>query len=139
MSEILAICENLTKGVKRMIRNLFLLFVFFVLVLIIAVIAFHEGWVTIVIDPNGKNHEIRNNGIYNEESAIFDQKIEELFRDNDLFDLLNHVVEPGETLFDLENKYGTSWKVIRKMNHIENPLQLPAGNVIRVPVRNVDS
>lgn len=139
MSEIIALCENLTKGVKRMIRNFFLLFVVFVLVIIIVVIAFHEGWITIVINPHRNNYENGNSGVYNEESVIYDQRMDEIFWDNELFDLLNHIVKPGETLFELENKYGTSWKVIRKLNHIENPLHLPAGNVIRVPVRKVDS
>ena len=38
MSEIIALRENLTKGVKKMIRTFFLLFLVFVLLVIVVVI-----------------------------------------------------------------------------------------------------
>jgi len=135
MSEIVELYENIIKGVRRMIRNLFLLFLVFVLFIIIVVMAFHEGWVKIVIDPDGSKGNEGSNTFYYERN---EDDIEYYFKTNPEFDLVRHIVEPGETLFDLENKYGTNWKVIQKVNKIADPIQLKIGTVVRVPVRLAD-
>lgn len=139
MSEVLEIYENVTKGVRKMIRSLILTFLVIVLGTIVLVTACQNGWLQIRITPGGAKESNSSGKIENENSEILYQWIEESFRNNTLFDLLEHVVEPGETLFDIENKYGTDWKVIQKLNRIENPMRLTAGKIIRVPVRIVDS
>ncbi len=58
---------------------------------------------------------------------------------NPTFDLIKHPIEPGETLFDLENKYGTNWKVIQKLNKSEDPIRIQSGKIIHVLIRIVDS
>ena len=46
-----------------------------------------------------------------------------------------HVVHRGDTLSDLSEKYGVSWKVIKKINRIVNKDQLLVGQKLRIPSR----
>lgn len=46
-----------------------------------------------------------------------------------------HVVHQGDTLTELSEQYGISWKVIKKINRIENKDQLLVGQRLRIPSR----
>lgn len=138
MSDMLILYDSVTSGIKKWLRNFFLMFLVIVMGIIITVIAFTQGWIKIVLNPNGHNNRFENMREYQLPQSN-DESIIENFRRNPWFNLIRHSVEPGETLFDLENRYGTDWKVIRKLNRIENPLDLNPGNTIWVPVKMVDS
>lgn len=46
-----------------------------------------------------------------------------------------HVVDRGDTLTELSERYGVSWKVIKKINQIENKNRLRVGQRLRIPSR----
>ncbi|MFZ5518215.1 MAG: LysM peptidoglycan-binding domain-containing protein [Candidatus Zhuqueibacterota bacterium] len=56
-------------------------------------------------------------------------------RRNSYFKEVVHVVHRGETLYDLSERYGVSWKVIKKINRLENMNQLWVGQKLRIPTR----
>ncbi len=58
-----------------------------------------------------------------------DKKSSTVFRE------IVHVVDCGDTLTDLSDRYGVSWKVIKKINHIENKDRLQVGQRLRIPSR----
>ncbi len=55
---MLVLYENVTKGVRKMIRNFILFFLLILLGSIITVIAFKDGWIKIVVTPNGDGETI---------------------------------------------------------------------------------
>lgn len=139
VSDMLVLYENITKGVRKMIRNFFLFFLVILFGSIIAVIAFKDGWITIVVTPNGNGSAIEKTEPEDFYDQRNDESIDEQFMRNPTFNLIKHPIEPGETLFDLEKKYGTSWKVIQKLNKIDDPIRIQPGKIIQVPIRIVDS
>lgn len=122
-----------------MIRNFILFFLVILFGSIIIIFAFTEGWIRIVVNPNGIEDGIDRNEQDNRYDQRNDESIDEYFMMSPSFDLIKHPIEPGETLFDLEKRYGTNWKVIQKLNKIGDPIRLQPGKIIRVPVRIADS
>ena len=47
--------------------------------------------------------------------------------------LRTHKVKPGDTLSEIGEKYGVSWKAIAKLNDIENPDLIFPGQVFKIP------
>lgn len=139
VNDMLALYEKIMKGVKSMIRTAFLFFLVILMGSIIIVLAFTEGWVKIVVTPsrpqNGIEQPKPENGLEQRDA----NPIEDQFMENQLFSIIKHVIEPGETLFDLENLYGTNWRVIQRLNKIKDPIHLQPGTIIRVPIRIADS
>lgn len=138
MNDMLILYDTVTKGVKKTIRGFFLLFLVILFGAIILVIAFTQGWIKIIVNPNGHDETFENVREYN-----FDERSEEsiirYFQLNRMFDIIRHSVEPGETLIDVEKRYGTNWKVIQKLNRISDPIRLNPGEMIWVPVKMIDS
>lgn len=138
MNDMLILYDTVTKGVKKTIRGFFLLFLVILFGAIILVIAFTQGWIKIIVNPNGHNETFENVREYN-----FDERSEEsiirYFQMNRMFDIIRHSVEPGETLIDVEKRYGTNWKVIQKLNRISDPIRLTPGEMIWVPVKMIES
>ena len=126
------------KGGKKTIRGFFLLFLVILFGAIILVIAFTQGWIKIIVNPNGHEETFENVREYN-----FDERSEDsiirYFQMNRMFDIIRHSVEPGETLIDVEKRYGTNWKVIQKLNRISDPIRLTPGEMIWVPVKMIES
>jgi len=60
---------------------------------------------------------------------------DDIERRNSYFKEIVHVVHRGETLYDLSERYGVSWKVIKKINRLENMNQLWVGQKLRIPTR----
>jgi hypothetical protein len=138
MNDMLFLYDTVTKGVKKTVRNFFLLFLVILFGAVILVIAFSQGWIQVVVNPNGHNETFENLREYNFEDRN-DESILKHFQMNRLFDIVRHSIEPGETLIDLEKRYGTSWKVIQKLNRISDPIRLNPGEMIWVPVKIIDS
>jgi len=139
MSDVLFLVDPIQRGQRRTRPNFFLLFLVIVMGIIVLVVAFSQGWIQIVINSeNLKNDRIESKSgiIYNERLA---KPLENPRVLSPTFRLIDYRVESGETLFDLENRFGTSWKVIQKINTIEDPIHLKPGAVIRIPVRVVES
>jgi hypothetical protein len=138
MSDMLVLYDNFARGAKKTIRNFFLVSLVIVFGIIILVIAFSQGWITVVVNPNGhvKPVEFEQENYFDQRN---DESIPEYFQKNRLFDIVRHPVEPGETLIDLEKRYGTNWKVIQKLNRINDPIRLTPGEMIWVPVKSVPS
>lgn len=47
-------------------------------------------------------------------------------------------IRPGDTLIDLTEAYladGTSWRALQRINKVADPLKLPPGGILRMPVR----
>jgi hypothetical protein len=138
MNDILVLYDSVTMGIKKTIRNFFLLFLVILFGAIILVIAFSQRWITVAVNLNGHAKPLEF-----EEENYFDQRNDESilnnFQKNRLFDIVRHPVEPGETLIDLEKRYGTNWEVIQKLNRINDPIRLTPGEMIWVPVKSVPS
>jgi hypothetical protein len=120
-------------------RTFEMVYLVIVMGIIVLVVAFSQGWIQIVINSeNLKNDRIESKSgiIYNERLA---KPLENPRVLSPTFRLIEHRVESGETLFDLENRFRTNWKVIQKNNKIEDPIHLKPGAVIRIPVRVVES
>jgi len=135
MGEILAFFKQQRKEVDKMVRSLFMIFFLLLLFLVLILMAFSAGWLQLVVNTREIQHDIKNvgNGIIpgQENHAIPDNATFE----NRLFRIEYHVIKAGETLFDLENSYGTHWKVIKKVNNVTDPIRLEAGKVLKIPVR----
>ncbi len=139
VNDVLTLYDNITKGVRKMIRTFFLVSLLILLGSIIIVLAFSQGWIKILIMPQGNAKEIEGTNSDNNLEQRNDNSIDDYFQDNPLFNIIKHEVEPGETLFDLENLYGTSWQVLKKLNKIKDPIRLQPGLIVRVPIRIADS
>jgi len=110
-------------------------FIFFLVFFILLFYAFSAGWIQIVVTPNKGLSEIDSAieeaeqsgkiGYIDSVKNVTDQK----------YSFLKHTIKPEETLFDLEKKYGTNWRVIQRINKINDPLRLKPGTIIYIPVR----
>lgn len=127
--------QEVTKMVKSIVRFSFL----FLLLLILLMMMLSAGWIQITFNGSKVFETIKNveNGIEPRQQSEFGEN--NSVEDNRLFKFVSHVVSPGETLFDLEKSYGANWKVIQRINKIEDPLRLKTGTIIRVPIRLADS
>ncbi|MFZ0547909.1 MAG: LysM peptidoglycan-binding domain-containing protein [Candidatus Promineifilaceae bacterium] len=47
--------------------------------------------------------------------------------------VVNHVVQPGETLYHISLQYGVSWVAIANANHIPPPFFIYAGQILIIP------
>ena len=47
---------------------------------------------------------------------------------------IEHIVQPGETLFDIAQHYGISIEALAKANSIVDPTQVKPGDKIKIPV-----
>lgn len=127
--------QEVTKMFKSIVRFGFLLLLLFV----VFVMMLSAGWLKIIVNGPEISSDIRNigNGLPPQQKSVYENR--KSFDENRLFKFVPHVVSPGETLFDLERSYGTNWKVIQRVNKIDDPFRLTVGAIIRIPVRIVDS
>lgn len=139
MSDVLFLVDPVQRGPRRTRPNFFLLFLVIIMAIIVLVVAFSQGWIQIVIN----SEYFKNDRMESKSGIIYNVRLEESQENprvlSPTFQLIDYKVESGETLFDLENRFGTNWKVIQKVNKIEDPLHLKPGTVIRIPVRVVES
>jgi nucleoid-associated protein YgaU len=49
------------------------------------------------------------------------------------FKIVNHVVDEGETLEELSQRYGVHWRVIQRVNHLIDGNKLFTGQRLRIP------
>ncbi len=135
MSDLLLLPGQVRQEVTKMVRSIFRFGFFFLLLLILFMLMLSAGWIRIVVDGEEISSDIKNVGKGIAPRQRTEVELKNDFTENRLFTFESHIVKPGETLFDLERSYGTSWKVIQRINKIEDPLHLTAGTIIRVPVR----
>ncbi|MDZ7263308.1 MAG: LysM peptidoglycan-binding domain-containing protein [candidate division KSB1 bacterium] len=139
MNDFVAVYERFAKGVKRMLRYLFLLFFAFVMLIVLLLFGIINHVIKIDLTPNNESmpsREIERGPYYLER---LQEPIPPSRMDDRYFDWVKHPIERGETLFDLEKKYGTNWKVIGRVNRIEDPLRLDVGRIVYIPVKKVES
>lgn len=139
MSDLLLLPGQIRQEVTKMVRSILRLGFLLLLLLILFMMMLSAGWIKIIVNGPEISSDIKNVG-----KGVVPQQRSELepknnLNENRLFKLESHVVSPGETLFDLEKSYGTNWKVIQRINKIENPLRLKVGTIIWIPVRIIDS
>lgn len=127
--------QEVTKMLKSILRFSFLLLLLFILFMLML----SAGWIQIMVNGSKISDDIKNvgNGIASRQQTEFEMN--NSTEANRLFKFVSHVVSPGETLFDLEKSYGANWKVIQRINKIEDPFRLKTGTIIRVPIRIADS
>ena len=53
--------------------------------------------------------------------------------ENPRFKIVNHVVDNGETLDVLSQRYGVHWRVIQRVNHLDTGHKLFVGQNLRIP------
>ncbi len=58
---------------------------------------------------------------------------EQHHRDFPSYRIVFHVVKDGETLSELSQEYGVHWRVIQKINHINDEQRLSVGQMLKIP------
>jgi hypothetical protein len=139
LSDLLLLPRQIRQEVTRMVKSILRFGFFIIIILILFMMMFSAGWIKIVLDSREISDDIKN--VENEfvPRQLSETKIQKNFIENPLFRFESHIVNPGENLFDLERSYGTNWKVIQRINKIEDPYRLTVGTIIWVPVRIVKS
>lgn len=61
--------------------------------------------------------------------SCYEQRMKETPR----FKIVNHVVVKGETLEQLSQRYGINWRVIQRVNHMNEGDKLMVGQRLRIP------
>jgi LysM repeat protein len=46
---------------------------------------------------------------------------------------VEHKVKAGETIMDLAEKYGMTWKGLAKLNNLKAPYDLKVGSIVLIP------
>lgn len=139
MSDLLLLPGQIRQEVTKMVKSIFRLGFLLLLLLVLFMMMLSAGWIKIIVNGPEISSDIKSvrNGIVPQPPSNLEQNNDSI--ENRLFKFESHVVSSGETLFDLERSYGTNWKVIQRINSIEDPLRLKVGTIIRVPVRIADS
>lgn len=127
--------QEVTKMLKSILRFGFLL----IIILVLFMMMLSAGWIQIVVNGREISDDIKNVGNEIVPRQRSEMEMRNDFIENRSFKLESHIVNPGESLFDLERSYGTNWKVIQRINKIEDPYRLTVGTIIWVPVRIADS
>ena len=135
MTPLINLVTSIWKGVIGLVRLSFFL-------LVILIFAFSSGWLEIQCNPVKMRADIQQRiqelkeaiSAGNQEDQNF-ESIQVIQRYRAGYDLLEHTIREGERLIDLERMYGTSWRVIQKINNISDPHRLMAGQIILIPVK----
>jgi len=134
MNELLRSIDGLIKGVKSTMR-----------IFLIVVIAIAAGWIKIVCDTNELKNDFEGGVKTLQERFNNHKQVEksDLTNNDRAHDQLNskgyyiieHKLAKGETLSDLQLRYKTDFRVIQKVNKIEDVRRLFPGQIIIVPVK----
>ena len=133
MNALINLMVKFWKGVIGVIRLSFLIFIVFIF-------ALASGWIKIECVPDKIRADLKK-GINNVKIMISGlqtddgQWQQEDNQQQKKYIIIQHQLQEGETLLDLQAKYGTDWRVIQKVNHITNENQLIAGQILEVPIR----
>ncbi len=135
ISDLLLLPGQIRQEVTKMVKSILRFGFLFLIILILFMMMLAAGWIQIVVDKSEISSDIKNvgNGIMPRLQSEIEMKND--FIENRLFKLKSHIVNPGESLFDLQRSYGTNWKVIQRINKIEDPYRLTVGTIIWIPVR----
>lgn len=139
MSDLLLLPGQIRLEVTKMFRSIVRFSLLLLLLLILFMLMLSAGWIQIQIKASEISSDFRKLGNGNGSRQVTESQLKHDLIENRLFKFESHIVKPGETLFDLERSYGTNWKVIQRINKIEDPLHLTAGTIVRVPVRIAES
>lgn len=139
MSDLLLLPGQIRQEVTKMVRSVLRIGFWLLLMLLLIFMMLSAGWIKIIFNVTEVFSDIKKVGKENVSQPPMELEPKNSLDENQLFKVEYHVVSPGETLFDLERSYRTNWKVIQRINKIEDPLRLRAGTIIRVPVRIADS
>ncbi len=139
MSDLLMLPGLIRQEVTKMFRSVIRFSFLMLLLMIMFMLMLSAGWVQIVCDVPKISSTMKGikNGIQ-KPSVPIDRPENEGVEQRS-YRLEPHIVNPGETLFDLERKYQVNWKVLERINKVSDPLRLPVGTIIWVPIRVADS
>ncbi|MDZ7331412.1 MAG: LysM peptidoglycan-binding domain-containing protein [candidate division KSB1 bacterium] len=139
MSDLLLLPGQIRQEVTKMFRSVIRFSFLMLLLLIMFMLMLSAGWIQIVCNPSRINETMKGikNGIQ-QPTAPNEQPNNEGVEQRS-YRLEPHIVNPGETLFDLERKYQVNWKVLERINKVTDPLRLPVGTIIWIPVRVAES
>ncbi len=139
ISDLLLLPGQIRQEVTRMVKSIVRFGFFLIIILILFMMMFSAGWIKIVVNGREISDDIKNVGNEIVPQQRYEIEMKNDFNENRLFKFKSHIVNPGESLFDLERSYGTNWKVIQRINKIEDPYRLTVGTIIWVPVRLAES
>lgn len=139
ISDLLLLPGIIRQEVTKMFRSVMRFSFFMLLLMILFMLMLSAGWIQIVCNPSRITETMKGikNGIQQPTERGDLQDYEAVERRS--YRLEPHIVNPGETLFDLERKYQVNWKVLERINKVTDPLRLPVGTIIWIPVRLADS
>ena len=110
-----------------------------ILSFLILLMSFASGWIKIHCDGNQMINSF--NGIKKQSNGTYEKQEDkdgyELMYEylNSGYTLVKHILREGETLFELQQLYGTDWRIIQKVNNINDARYLRSGQIIFVPVK----
>ena len=81
-----------------------------------------------------KNSTIKNDTYKGDKYNFIVEKDDPIFEDN----TNDYVIQSGDTLTKIANKFNTSVDELVKLNNIENPNLIYAGDTIKIPSNNTD-
>ena len=133
MSEVTEMINSVTNGVRKTIRN-FLIFAALLL------LAFNSGWLKIVCDTQEMKKDtastiekvVGSNSLTREEQKY--ENIEKQLR-RGKYRLVEHILGEYETIYDLQQIYGTDMLLIQRFNNLRYAHYVKPGQIILVPVK----
>lgn len=139
MSDLLLLPGQIRQEVTKMFRSVLRFSFLLLLLMIMFMLMLSAGWIQIVCNVPKISSTMKGigNGIQQPTTPI-DRPNNEGIEPRS-YRLEPHIVNPGETLFDLERKYRVNWKVLGRINKISDPLRLNVGTIIWIPIRVADS
>lgn len=72
-------------------------------------------------------------GANNNYQATFPARHDQVRERNPHFKIVEHVVDRGETLNELAQRYGVHWRVIQRVNHLADGRDLFVGQRLKIP------
>ncbi len=139
LSDLLLLPGQIRQEVTKMFRSVVRFTFMLLLLMIMFMLMLSAGWIQIVCNVPKISSTMKEleNGIQ-QPTPPMDRPDSDGIEQRS-YRLEPHIVNPGETLFDLERKYHVNWKVLERINKVVDPLRLPAGTIIWVPIRVADS
>ncbi|MFX0141724.1 MAG: LysM domain-containing protein [Candidatus Hodarchaeota archaeon] len=135
MNELIKLIENLSKGVRKVMKTFFYMALLFIIFIT-------TDWIKIVCNSkeilkdvnsvkNAIEKKMTGNG-NNETNSTKDNIYNVLNNQN--YSFRKHVLRDGETLSDLQQYYRVRLEVLKRINDIEDVRKIRSGQVILIPI-----
>jgi hypothetical protein len=104
-------------------------------------VSFVVGWLVIkcksTVNLNGNSNTITLPSLNNaDDEPAHNDEIEPYNEiDKDKCQIIHHRVRETESIYSIARQYETPWRQILEFNHLSNPSEIRAGQIVKVPAR----